>query len=362
MRRPGRRRIELGVFLPITNNGWIISHASPQFSPSFAMNKDVTLRAEAMGFEFAFSMVKWRGFGGQFGFWDQALESFTLMAGLASVTSRIQLIASLQPLTLHPAVAARMAMTIDDISGGRFGINLVGGANRREYTPMGLWPGDAYYTERYDHLAEWTEIVKELWETGRSNHKGDYYRLEECQLDPRPIRKPHPPIISAGMSERGIAFAAGHADASFVAGFDLEVTKELAERVASAAVAAGREVRCYGTFTIVQGPSDEEAAGRVRAFDAHADLETLSRIGGNRRADVQAPGTRNEIQRGMLDRGSSIFTPTLVGGADTIVERFRWLAAETALDGVMLTFPDWYRDLDDFGRHVVPRLKDEGLM
>ena len=53
--------MELGIFLPITNNGWIISRASPQFTPSFAMNKDITLRAEAMGFEFAFSMVKWRG-------------------------------------------------------------------------------------------------------------------------------------------------------------------------------------------------------------------------------------------------------------------------------------------------------------
>jgi alkanesulfonate monooxygenase SsuD/methylene tetrahydromethanopterin reductase-like flavin-dependent oxidoreductase (luciferase family) len=164
------------------------------------------------------------------------------------------------------------------------------------------------------------------------------------------------------MSDRGIAFAASHADASFVAGFDLQRTKELGERVAAAAVVTGREVRCYGTFTIVQGASDEEAAGRVRAFDAHADHETLSRIGGNERADVQAAGTRNEIQRGMLDRGSSIFTPTLVGAADTIVNGFRWLATETTLVGVMLTFPDWYRDLDDFGIHVVPLLKDEGLM
>ena len=84
--------LDFGVFLPITNNGWVISHASPQFSPSFAMNKDVTLRAEELGFRFAFSMVKWRGFGGDFGYWDEALESLTLMAGLASVTSRIELI------------------------------------------------------------------------------------------------------------------------------------------------------------------------------------------------------------------------------------------------------------------------------
>jgi pyrimidine oxygenase len=354
--------MDLGIFLPITNNGWIISRASPQFSPSFAMNKDITLRAEAMGFEFAFSMVKWRGFGGDLGFWDQALESFTLMAGLASVTTTIELIASLQPLTFHPAVAARMAMTIDNISNGRFGINLVGGANRREYTPMGLWPGDDYYIERYDHLAEWTEIVKELWETGRSNRKGEYYALEDCLLDPLPIRKPHPPIISAGMSDRGIAFATRHADASFVAGFDLDVTKELADRVRAAAADAGRQVRCYGTFTIIGGASDDEANARLKAFDEGADLETLAKIGGGRRADVTAKGTRNEIQRGMLDRGSSVFTPTLVGSPDTIVEQFRWLSGETALDGVMLTFPDWFSDLDDFGRQVVPRLQVAGLM
>jgi alkanesulfonate monooxygenase SsuD/methylene tetrahydromethanopterin reductase-like flavin-dependent oxidoreductase (luciferase family) len=77
---------------------------------------------------------------------------------------------------------------------------------------------------------------------------------------------------------------------------------------------------------------------------------------------VTAKGTRNEIQRGMLDRGSSVFTPTLVGSPDTIVEQFRWLSGETALDGVMLTFPDWFSDLDDFGRQVVPRLQVAGLM
>ena len=98
--------MDLGVFLPISNNGWMITHGAPQFAPSFEMNRSITVRAERLGFGFAFSMVKWRGFGGAFGFWEQALESFTLMAGLASVTERIQLIGSVQPLTLHPAVAA----------------------------------------------------------------------------------------------------------------------------------------------------------------------------------------------------------------------------------------------------------------
>jgi pyrimidine oxygenase len=354
--------LDFGVFLPITNNGWVISHASPQFSPSFEMNKDVTLRAEELGFRFAFSMVKWRGFGGEFGYWDEALESLTLMAGLASVTSRIELIGSLQPLTLHPVVAARMALTIDNISNGRFGVNLVGGSNRDEYAQMGLWPGDAYYNERYDHLSEWTEIVTELWMSGTSSRRGRYYQLDDCRLLPRPVRQPRPAIISAGMSDRGIQFAARHADASFVAGFDLESTKDLAARAHTAAASIGRAIKCYGTYTIIAAPTDAEADERLRRFDEAVDRDTLAKIGRHTRDDVGTGATMREVGRRVVAPGSSIFSPSLVGRPETIVEQFRSLADETELDGAMLTFPDWYADFEAFGDTVVPRLKRARLM
>ena len=70
-------------------------------------------KAEAFGFDFALSMIKLHGFGGPSGFWDYNLESFTLMAGLAAVTSRIQLFATCAVLTMPPPIAARMAVTID---------------------------------------------------------------------------------------------------------------------------------------------------------------------------------------------------------------------------------------------------------
>jgi pyrimidine oxygenase len=354
--------LDFGIFLPITNNGWIISHVSPQFSPSFAMNKDVTRRAEDLGFRFAFSMVKWRGFGGEFGYWNEALESLTLMAGLASVTTRIELIGSLQPLTLHPAVAARMALTIDNISDGRFGVNLVGGSNRDEYAQMGLWPGDSYYDDRYDHLTEWTEIVTELWETGSCSHHGRYYRLDDCRLQPRPVRSPRPTIISAGMSDRGIEFAARHADASFVAGFDLAATKDLAQRVHTTADSVGRDIKCYGTYTIIGAPTDAEAHERLRRFDEAVDHDTLAKIGRHTREDVGTGATMSEVRRRVVARGSSIFSPSLVGSPDSIVEQFRTLVDQTQLDGVMLTFPDWYADFEAFGTEVVPRLEREGLI
>jgi len=74
-------KLELGVFLPIGNNGFFISATAPQYAPSFAMNKEITLLAERLGFDYVFSMSKWRGFGGATHFWESTLESMTLMTG-----------------------------------------------------------------------------------------------------------------------------------------------------------------------------------------------------------------------------------------------------------------------------------------
>ncbi len=66
--------MDIGVFIPIGNNGWLISTASPQYKPSFDLNKQVVQKAERYGFEFALSMIKLRGFGGKSEFWDYNLE------------------------------------------------------------------------------------------------------------------------------------------------------------------------------------------------------------------------------------------------------------------------------------------------
>jgi pyrimidine oxygenase len=137
--------MQLGVFIPIGNNGWLISTTSPKYKPSFDMNAEIVRKAEVYGFDFALSMIKLHGFGGPSEFWNYNLESFTLMAGLAAVTTKIQLFATCAVLTIPPPITARMAVTIDSISHGRFGINIISGWQRREYAQMGIWPGKDHY-------------------------------------------------------------------------------------------------------------------------------------------------------------------------------------------------------------------------
>lgn len=76
---PGQ--LDIGVFIPIGNDGWLISTTAPRYMPTFELNKQVVQKAESYGFDFALSMIKLRGFGGKTEHWDYNLESFTLMSG-----------------------------------------------------------------------------------------------------------------------------------------------------------------------------------------------------------------------------------------------------------------------------------------
>src|SRR5919202_7007665 len=98
--------MDLGIFIPIGNNGWMMSVNSPQYKPSFQLNRTIAEKAEAYGFNFLLSMVKLRGFGGPTEFWDHNLESFTLMAGLAAGTARTPPFSAVGGLAPAPALSA----------------------------------------------------------------------------------------------------------------------------------------------------------------------------------------------------------------------------------------------------------------
>ena len=211
--------VELGVFLPVGNGGWITSTTSPQLPATYAYNKEVALLAEDLGFDFALSMAKWRGYGGPSKHWDVTLESLTTMAGLAEATSRIGVWGTVHTMIFHPAVAAKMTAVLDQISGGRFGINLVAGSNPSDQGQMGLWR-DLDHDGRYGLAAEWITVAKRLWTEERVDHEGEFYRLEDCVSNPKPAVLP--PIICAGSSDRGFRFTIQHCTGSFLLGSDAE--------------------------------------------------------------------------------------------------------------------------------------------
>src|SRR3569623_90977 len=248
------RHMDIGVFIPIGNNGWLISETSPQYMPSFELNKTIVQKAEGYGFDFALSMIKLRGFGGKTQFWEHNLESFTLMAGLAAVTSRIKTSATAATLTMPAPIVARMASTIDSSAPGRFGINLITGWQKAEYDQMGLWPGESHYKDRYNYLAEYATVLKELMETGVSNFKGQYLQMEDCRVSPNPHDVK---IICAGSSDEGLAFTAQYADYSFALGKGTTTPSAFAPVNTRLAAAKARSGRVVGSFILFMFIADE---------------------------------------------------------------------------------------------------------
>lgn len=350
--------MEIGVFIPIGSNGWLISTTSPRYKPSFELNRDVTQKAEAYGMEFALSMIKLRGFGGESEFWDHALESFTLMAAIAAVTSRIKLFASSAVLTMPPAIVARMVSTIDSVAPGRIGVNIVSGWQEAEYSQMGIWPGKEHYAKRYQYCSEYVQVMKNLWETGSSDLKGEYFQMTDCKLSPRPSASV--PIVVAGQSDAGVAFAAEYADYNFCLGTGVNTPTAFApgiSRLVDAAAKTGRDVGSYVLFMIIADETDEAAQAKWESYKEGKDPDALSWLGVQASNDDKAD--LNSTAKTMLNPVSMVNMNmgTLVGSFTRVAAMLDEMDGIPGLKGVMLCFDDFIKGMDDFGQHIQPLMK-----
>ena len=351
--------VDLGVFLPVTNNGWIISKTSPQFLPTFALNREICGLAERIGFSYVFSMAKWRGFGGETDFWKYSIESMTLMAGLAPVTTGLRLIGSVAPALIHPAVFAKMAATLDDIAGGRLGINIVSAGNRDEYQQMGLYP-EGFESFRYDYTEEWVTVVKRLWTEDSVTFRGKYFTLDDCQSWPKPVQGTTP-IVCATSSERGYQFVAEHCTDGFFGGASLEAKKAASHRIKAVAQAHGRAVRTHTLVMLIQGDTDQDAQRLLEHYQAGADHEAIAnvyRLRARDRVDAQLANFRERFEgTTRLFYGGVPF----VGGPERVAAMIEELAVDGQVDGVMFVFPDFVEGLQRFGEQVMPLLRQRGL-
>jgi pyrimidine oxygenase len=350
--------MDIGVFIPIANNGWLISTTSPQYMPTFDLNREIVQRAERYGMDFVLSMIKLRGFGGKSEFWDHALESFTLMAGLAAVTERIRLYATVAVLTIPPAIVARMASTIDSISPGRFGINIVSGWAKDEYEQMGLWPGAPHFGVRYDYSTEYVTIMKQLWETGQSDFKGKYFQMNDCRLSPRPSAPVK--IVAAGQSERGMQFGAEHCDYNFTLGSGVNTPAAYAplnEQMMRAQAKTGRDVGTYVLFMVIADETDEAAMAKWQHYKNGTDMTALAWMAGQANADPNA--TEGSTAKAItVPEGAINFNMgTLVGSYASIARMLDEAATVPGTKGLMLTFDDFLIGLEQFGQRIQPLMK-----
>ena len=225
--------MKLGVFIPIGNNGWLISTTSPQYMPSFDLNRTIVeKKAERFGFDFALSMIKLHGFGGPSQFWDHNLESLHLDGGAGRGHQADRVVRDLRRAhhTARPSLRGWRSPSTASRR-GRFGVNIISGWQRAEYAQMGIWPGADHYRRRYEFCAEYVTIMKgAVVDRAGPTSRGDFFTMDDCRCSPLPSRQI--PIICAAQSDAGTRYAATHADYNFCASFGINQPTAVAVSVA----------------------------------------------------------------------------------------------------------------------------------
>ena len=165
-------------------------------------------------------------------------EGWALQAAMAEATKRVRIGCLVTGNTYrHPIVLAKLAVTVDHLSGGRleFGIGAAwAGIEHQMYGIEGL-------DHRVGRLSESLQIIKSLFTQGRTNFDGRYYHLEDAIANPKPIQKPYPPIWIGASGEATLRLAARHADVWNISGGSPEEIKPLISKFEEACGVVGRD-------------------------------------------------------------------------------------------------------------------------
>ena len=342
------RTFKVGPFLPIGEGGFILSTTSPKIPATYGYNREVTMLAESLGMDFVFSMIKYRGIGVDSEFWHHSLESFTLMAALAECTTRVHLIGSVNILTIPPPIAAKMAVTIDHISHGRFGINIVTTGFPTEIKQMNLWSGT--HDGRYDQASEYVTCLRRLWSEERVDFKGEYYTLVDCEASPKPLAKPAPAIYCAGASPRGLRFTIEHGDYSFITAPTPDAIKAKTKDIHEKGRAAGRNVGAMACLVPIV--ESTEAAARAR-FEHYKK----GRDNGGVKLMVSEFGISAATEAEKLFDSMMFLGTPLIGDADKVAAILADMY-KAGLDGAVFMFPDYIDDQIVMGTQVMPRFRE----
>jgi FMNH2-dependent dimethyl sulfone monooxygenase len=349
-------RMKLGVFGQNVSFGCCITLAETTLEPTYEHSAKIARKADALGFELLVPVGRWRGFGGPTDFNGTCMETYTWAAAMVTQTERIMVFSTSHVPTIHPIVAAKQGATIDHISRGRWGLNIVCGWFTPEMEMFGAkqMPHD----ERYEYATEWIHVIKKLWLENGFDFEGEHFRIKDGYLLPKPVQVPYPVLINAGSSPAGREFSAREVDFNFVSVDTLENGREMVRDVKRRAFEYGRTIGTMTYGLVVARDTEREARRQYDYIIEKGDWEATRNI-------MHVLG----VESGSFDTQIKQFAERfiagwggypLVGSPEQIVDQMLALS-EIGIEGIILSWLDYNEEIEYFGRRVLPLMEQAGL-
>lgn len=181
-------KIKFGVFLPF----YAFQGKPNEYYPQL---KNVVLECERLGYDSVWldDHLMYKD--------STILECWTTLSALAASTSKIRL-GTMVTCIAHrnPTILAKTAASLDIISNGRLEFGIGAGVQEAEHNAYGF--GFPHASERIEQMEESLEVIRRLWAYPKASYQGKHYQLKEAVCSPKPIQKPHPPIIVGGAGEK----------------------------------------------------------------------------------------------------------------------------------------------------------------
>lgn len=342
--------MKLGIWLPIFG-GWLRNIEDEGMDASFDYNLKVAQTAESVGFstiliaELNLNDIK--------GPEEPVLEAWTTTAALAARTEKIRLMAALRPGYRQPALCAKMAANIDQISGGRFEINLVSAWWKEE---MKMYVGDWLdHSTRYKRSSEFIDVMRGAWREKRSSFSGEFYNLENTALAPKPAQGANLPIYAGGESEEGRNMIAGKCDAYLMHGDSPEN--------------AAKNVADMNARRDQAGLSDKPLSYGMAAYmicrdtqkEAEAEVQRITHLTEGSAAYhsyqdfVKNSHLKTKISMEDYSVSNRGLRPGLVGTPETILARLKEYEA-AGLDLMLVQCSPMLEEVERIGRDIIPHL------
>ena len=362
------RHLELGVFAPTIgclppqgkSSFMLVSGAEQRTEPTFDYNRRVAEMLDRAGLEVFFMAQRGRGFGPS-DFWGTSLDSVTSAAALAMVTKQIKIVSTVHTAFLHPGVLARMGATLDQITNGRWGLNLVSGWTHKDFHMLNI--PFLEHDERYQQTAEFVEVLEKFWTMDWFDYNGKHFTIQQGICNPKPIHLP--PLYNAGSSPAGKDFTARYCNWYFTGAVTPQQVKAEIADVRARAAKYGRDIH-FITYVFVlcretEAQAEKEADEILSLGDFTAAQELIEGLTGQTigtAASIIGQGVTPEQMLAAVVLG--VGSAKLIGTPKQVALKLSQLQ-KAGIDAVGLTFRHVEEEMADFIEKVLPRLEEMGV-